>query len=335
MKVSVIVPVYNTGIYLEKCVKSLIEQSYSNIQIIMINDGSTDESLEVMNMLQQRDERIVVLDKKHEGVSAARNAGIEKADGDLLAFIDSDDWLDCNTFERLIGIMNKNDADAVFYEWTEEYSNGESDIKGNDGTKELVFTYDKIIETYLENRIYFRVSSSLMKREIIKNISFDTSLEAGEDMLYSFYALCNAKKVVYTNLPFYHRYNRVGSLSNRKHFFVSDYGRAVCTDYMVQYVKEYKPELLQKAYAYSFTFYMIVLNRILFYHVEDEYNALYLKIKNHLNRMYNEIDKPTQIISYQVYLCYHIFKLNKIIYSWIVRVYYRYIKRELGGKRQR
>ena len=156
MKVSVIVPVYNTGVYLEKCISSLLNQTHSDIQIIIINDGSTDDSLDTITKLQKQDERIVVIDKAHEGVSAARNAGLKLADGELLAFIDSDDWLDRNAFEKLIDIMSRNQADAIFFTWTQEYSNGESDIKDNDGKTELIFEDDQIIETYFKNKIYFR-----------------------------------------------------------------------------------------------------------------------------------------------------------------------------------
>ena len=86
MKISVIVPIYNTGEYLRKCVDSLCRQTHENIEILLINDGSTDNSLEIMEELAGTDERIRIIDKQHEGVSAARNAGLEEIRGDFVSF---------------------------------------------------------------------------------------------------------------------------------------------------------------------------------------------------------------------------------------------------------
>ena len=91
MKISVIVPVYNTGKYLIKCIESLCNQTHTDLQIILINDGSSDNSLEIIKALAAEDERIYVIDKEHEGVSSARNVGLELADGEYISFIDSDD----------------------------------------------------------------------------------------------------------------------------------------------------------------------------------------------------------------------------------------------------
>lgn len=330
MKISIIVPVYNTGIYLERCVGSLIRQTYSNVQIILINDGSTDESLEVMKYLQSQDDRILVLDRAHEGVSAARNAGLEAADGELLSFVDSDDWLDYDTYEKLIAKLIENDADAVFFEWTEEYSNGVADVKKNDGKKEVLFVDDDILITYFKNKTYLRVSSSLMKKTITQEVKFNTKLETGEDMLYAFSALCNAKKIVYINAPLYHRYNRVGSLSNRKYFFESGLGRAICTDFMVKYIEKNRISLLQLALAYSFTFYMDVLNRVMFYDAEEKQQYIYLKICTQLKVLRKKMNKPRKSLAKEVYIAYFVFRINPSIYKIIVKIYYKYIKKYDG-----
>ena len=100
--VSIIVPVYNVEKYLGKCINSLLQQTYSNIQIILINDGSTDSSGNICNKYSDFDKRIFVLHKQNEGVSAARNAGIDISIGEYLLFVDSDDWLEANTVAELI-----------------------------------------------------------------------------------------------------------------------------------------------------------------------------------------------------------------------------------------
>ena len=93
-KISIIVPMYNAEKWLEKCVNSIIEQSYSNIEILLINDGSTDKTLEICKKIEKIDNRVRVIDKKNEGVSKTRNLGLENATGKYIKFVDSDDWLE-------------------------------------------------------------------------------------------------------------------------------------------------------------------------------------------------------------------------------------------------
>ncbi len=100
-KVSIIVPVYNTEKYLRKCLISLVNQTLHDIEIICVNDGSTDNSLAVLNEFAKKDARIKVIDKENEGQSAARNLAIQQAQGEFLGFVDSDDWVDLKYFEEL------------------------------------------------------------------------------------------------------------------------------------------------------------------------------------------------------------------------------------------
>ena len=112
MKLSIIVPVYNAAQYLEKCVKSLLCQTYSNIEILLINDGSIDNSLSICNKLAEIDNRIRVFTQENSGQSKARNVGLDNATGEFIAFVDSDDWVDKNYFELLVNACIKYDADV-------------------------------------------------------------------------------------------------------------------------------------------------------------------------------------------------------------------------------
>ena len=113
-KVSVIVPVYNVEKYLPQCLDSLINQTYSNLEIICVNDGSTDESLKILESYAKKDSRIVILDKENGGLSSARNAGLEAATGDYIGFVDSDDWCDLTMFEKLVTLSMNTQSDFVF-----------------------------------------------------------------------------------------------------------------------------------------------------------------------------------------------------------------------------
>ena len=113
MTISVVVPIYNTSIYLSKCLESLINQTYKDIEIICINDGSTDNSLEILNKFQKKDNRIKIITQENQGLSAARNKGIVEANGEYISFIDSDDWVDLDFFEKLITALEKEHADIA------------------------------------------------------------------------------------------------------------------------------------------------------------------------------------------------------------------------------
>lgn len=111
VKVSIIVPVYNVEKFLEKCLDSLVNQTLHDIEIICINDGSTDKSLEILKSFANKDKRITVIDKQNEGPSVARNVGLEKAQGEYIGFVDSDDWVDLDFYEKLYNSAINNGAD--------------------------------------------------------------------------------------------------------------------------------------------------------------------------------------------------------------------------------
>ncbi len=112
-KISVIVPIFNTAEYLQKCICSIQNQSYRNLEIVLINDGSTDNSLDICNKFAENDKRIIIIDKENGGVSYARNAGLDTASGDYIGFVDSDDYISPDMYKQLIEVSLDNDADIV------------------------------------------------------------------------------------------------------------------------------------------------------------------------------------------------------------------------------
>lgn len=119
--ISVIVPVYNTESYLKKCIESIINQTFRNIEIILVDDGSTDTSAEILADYALRDNRIIVIHQENQGLSAARNAGMRSAKGEYIMFVDSDDWIDANTCEKAISAARTSFADIVMWTYVREY----------------------------------------------------------------------------------------------------------------------------------------------------------------------------------------------------------------------
>lgn len=119
--ISIIVPVYNVEKYLKKCLDSLVNQTYSNIEIICVNDGSKDHSLSILKEYEKRDPRIKVIDKENGGLSDARNVGLKHVNGDYLMFVDSDDWIEKTTCEKTVSAIEKYHTDVVMWSYVREF----------------------------------------------------------------------------------------------------------------------------------------------------------------------------------------------------------------------
>ena len=114
MKLSVIIPVYNVSEYLRQCLESVINQTFTDMEIILVNDGSTDNSAEICAEYKQKDPRIIFIQQENAGLAAARQAGLEIAKGEYITFVDSDDWLELNMYERMLCAAEKENVDIVF-----------------------------------------------------------------------------------------------------------------------------------------------------------------------------------------------------------------------------
>lgn len=213
--ISVIIPVYNSAAYLESCIDSILRQTYTGLEIICVNDGSTDESLQVLYELSQRDPRVRILSQDNAGVASARNAGLEIARGEYIAFADSDDALEPDMYELLAGLAEKYQSDITHCGYRKMYLNGES--KAVCGTGELlVQTGDEAICCLLAGeRFASGLWNKLYRAEIVADLRFDPRLKINEDTLYNVQAFHRAKKTVFMDLPKYYYFERENSACAR------------------------------------------------------------------------------------------------------------------------
>lgn len=123
MKLSIIIPIYNCEKYLKRCLDSLLSQTFTDYEVIMVNDGSTDNSVSICNIYIEKDKRFKLVQKQNGGLSSARNMGLEKASGEYFFFIDPDDWIDKDYFEKCISDIVANDVDVLFTPYVREYKN--------------------------------------------------------------------------------------------------------------------------------------------------------------------------------------------------------------------
>lgn len=212
IKVSVIVPVYNVERYLGKCLKSLIQQSLKDIEIICINDGSTDKSLEILHKFAKLDSRIVIINKENEGQSVARNIGVKAARGEFIGFVDSDDWVDTNYYEKLYNAAKNTNSDIACA-----------------GFKRCGKIKSSIRKSYKQQKIYTEITDKLdadklpqdnfVWNKIYKRDKWDFTFTQGrcyEDVAVMIQILYHYKQMVTVPKTYYNYRKNANSTSTKK-----------------------------------------------------------------------------------------------------------------------
>ena len=218
--ISVIVPIYNVEKYLNKCIESIINQSYSNLEIILVDDGSEDSSGIMCDSYILKDKRIKVIHKENGGLSDARNVGLDKAKGEYIVFIDSDDWIDEKMIEILYNIIKKNNSDIsicdYFLAYNEEIQTQKEDIEiiNLSNIEALKTIYDKDLGVCM-----IVAWNKLYKRNLFKDDIRYPYGKIHEDEFTTYKLLYKAEKISYTNQKMYYyrqRENSITSSFNKK-----------------------------------------------------------------------------------------------------------------------
>lgn len=204
--VSIIIPVYNTANYLHRCFDSILNQSYENIEIILVDDGSTDDSLKICSEYESRDHRIHIYHIENSGVSAARNYGISKASGDYLIFVDSDDWLELDAVETMLFNIQEKNADIGITSFLFEYENETKRIEISDTPSTTIELFSDINDIENTNFLISSPCNKIYKTETIKDncLEFRTELKFGEDFTFNTQYLLSVNTVAVKNTPLYH-----------------------------------------------------------------------------------------------------------------------------------
>lgn len=219
-KLSVIIPMYNAEKYIEKCIKSVMVQTYPDLEIICIDDGSTDKTKTICNRYCLKNPGIQLLMTEHKGVSHSRNIGLDRATGDYVTFVDADDWIEPYTYDTAMKLICKSNVDLLVYGYQKEEGNSKKIIckkKPKDifsGTELLKYAFCRDeyrgITAYSWNKIF---NKQLLDSNN-ERIRYDESLNRGEDILFLVKILKNIKKAKFMEEYFYHHVIRNDSLSH-------------------------------------------------------------------------------------------------------------------------
>lgn len=220
MKVSLIVPVFNSANRLEKCIQSLINQTYKNIEFIFVDDESTDNSVDIIKKYMNMDNRIILIFQKNQGPNIARKNGIEHASGEYILFVDSDDWIGLETIEILVEKLKKYKVDIIKFRYIKEPSKEimpnlfeKNDVLIRDNKSEI---YDTLITTTLFNEVW----NEIVKKEIVVSSISSRKINIGEDALLNYEIFSKAESILVTNDVLYHYfenpYGITKNLDNKK-----------------------------------------------------------------------------------------------------------------------
>lgn len=209
--ISVVVPIYNVEKYLNRCIESLVCQTYNNLEIMLVDDGALDECSRICDDWMQRDSRIKVIHKQNGGLSGARNAGLSIATGDYIGFVDSDDYVSEDFFESLLNTALKHNSEIVecnvarFYE-SGVYEKTEDDLLVTDYS-----TVDALSGLIRENPFHQHVWNKLYKSDVLKGIDFEVA-KLNEDEFWTYQVFGRAKQVSKINKTMYFYFQRNNSI---------------------------------------------------------------------------------------------------------------------------
>ncbi len=266
--ISVIVPVYNTEQFLEKCVKSLLSQTYDNIEIILVDDGSVDGSADLCDRLKAVDKRIVVIHQANAGVSAARNHGLAEMKGSYVTFVDSDDYVAPDYIQVMYDALSQNDADIStcgMYRVDSARNNklkiAFADI--NSRTK-CVSGASSIRNMFYDRLCSASSCSKLYDKELFDSLKFPP-LIMGEDTFLAYSLLLKANMVAHTRKPLYYYVKHPASVTNSKENYIKFY----------DYIKLYDYIMSENKYKDDKEFFLSLTNRL----VENNF-WVYMKLRN-------------------------------------------------------
>lgn len=314
LKVSVVIPVYNTEKYLRACLSSVVNQTYSNIEVIIINDGSSDNSASICKEYSEVYECITFIDKDNEGVSIARNIGITFAKGEWIFFLDSDDFLELNAFEALIGVAEKTGCDLIHF--------GYRILKDNKKVNEIVQTnYQEYqnIGLFLKYKELKPMPASItfIKRKIIKksDILFNADMKHNEDLFFIYSLYCHAKKIVVLNKIFYNQVLSENSASRKPLDIKVLNDRILFLSELCDYVRKQGliPEYKKEINDLSKYIFVLALYYKDFHKYKDEIQkdlrSLYLNNRDVFDTSY------FKLASYNLYLAIYLLKASHKIRS--------------------
>lgn len=309
-KISVIIPVYNTEKYLEKCLDSIVRQTYKNIEILIVDDGSKDNSYKIYEKYNDKDDRVHIITKINGGLSDARNCGIEKATGEYICFVDSDDYVELNYIEKMYNAIEKEHADICCCGKIVEKGNKKSLI--NCKTEFVVNSFEALKLYLQKSEIDNSAVDKLYRKELFDKIKFPVG-RYFEDIGTVYKLFFVANKIVHINNPLYHYVMRSGSICHEA-YSEKQLDMLHMTREASSNISKLYPELNEYATSYYALSVVTTIMQIYRYMGKEE---LYSKYKYIIDEYVN---------NYNLYITNrYIPKIKKIMMFFIRYRFYKFV----------
>lgn len=261
-KVSIIIPIYNVAEYLPRCIESVLNQDSIDLEVLLINDGSTDSSGEICNAYAKKDVRIRVFHQENSGVSAARNKGIDNSLGDWITFVDADDWIKPNSIQEIINNNNNIDSDYIIAK-SFIVRDGQAVIERYPFSNNLLNKKHKGTDLIIQS-IYGRgsVCGLIYSRVFLKNnkIKFPLNLKNGEDSIFCTICSIYGEKISFSDSHFYNVYERDVSASRGNWTFDRVLNMTKNISYINQYIEKHNNLAQEAVYILNFSKYSVLSN---------------------------------------------------------------------------
>lgn len=340
--ISVIIPVYNVCEYLEECMKSVVDQTYRNLEIILVDDGSNDGSGIMCDEWARRDERIVVVHKENGGLSDARNAGLKVASGQLIGFIDSDDKIEQTMFEKLYHVLSDNQTDIACCNYDRF---GDIEFTNPDTKQVIIYSKDEFFFEYMKYPRWFSPSAclKLYRKSVIKNLLFEYGVHY-EDIMWTLRCADSSNAVAYLDESLYHYRCRQGSIITTGVTKEGKIGVKEITDHIGEFRKleKFWQEKGNEVYADNAAKeYLVIALDCLHIVKKQKQRELYpykpylkeiIKSKDKLLRRWGREEKSIEkyLAGYSPTLYYFCVRVKEIMWDNYVKLYHvykKYVKR--------
>ncbi|MDU4892497.1 MAG: glycosyltransferase family 2 protein [Clostridium sp.] len=324
VKVSIIVAAYNIEEYIERCIQSIINQTLQEIEIIIVNDGSTDKTLDVIKRCENLNNRIIVVNKENGGVQSARNAGLKEAKGESILFIDGDDWLDKKALYNLYNELQRKEQDIVcygYYQTTKfnEYNEFRNKYSGK-------YENEGFLSMALNNKVIPSICCKLIRKEFLdkNNIKLVENIAFGEDLATTIELACHLPKVSILEECYYYYFTRENSVTNKitdkalDLFIAFDYIEKMLVKY--GYYNKFKEEY--DFLAYYHLYFERIVGQTVFNktHKKIYYSYRAMKVNINKNKYYKEFKKQ---LRYNLKIWLYLYKVNYLIAISFVTIWKR------------
>ncbi len=304
--ISVIIPVYNAGSFLRKCLDSVVNQTYKDLQIILVNDGSTDGSGDICDEYAGKDDRIQVFHQENRGLSQARNAGLILAEGEYITFIDSDDYIETDTYSTVNqAIIDNSFPDLIFYREKSVDIKGKTVyIQGDTPTEKILKKDKKFAENRIIGELINGVCDKVFKAELINGLSFEAGKMYGEDFRFNLEMLKRVNSVVYIDQIKYSYVMNAESVTHQA-FNPNSFDQVYFKDWVAGMVRDNFPEYVKISEKRAFLARLRMCRPLYWERIENQYRKQLKEYDQYMQEHYKIIKKEMNFrekIEYVLYM---------------------------------